>query len=324
MKTSDLTLWFLCLMIPLFLLLQWRDEDTTTNKRLSLQYDKAITAAVQDSVHTLRLNSDPDLESGYGSFKFNRVNREEALSSFFETLSFNFGAEDIVAKDILERYVPAIGVVDYDGLHLSVYKTYKDEGGHKAWKRVWLPKIPYSYEDGEGNVISFRLDDTVRVFDASNKKWLEGPRKEVAPYISIPLLTDEQTFDSVRRTAIINTLQENLAFYINEHNTYARHLGIDYTFALPVIPAEDWNNTVNDISVFGFLQGIPIERGYTYNNYSFGGSRLMKVKYLYGSTVNGKRIYYREDCGYNYPVDELFTDPKQAASKGYRYLACPR
>lgn len=324
MKITDLAIIFVCLLMPTLYFLQWQDEDLRRSAQLSTQYDAALSASVIDSIHTIRLNSQADLESGYESLKFNRVDKEGALDTFFKTLNTNFGAEESIGQDIISRYVPVVGIVDYAGVHMNVYDTYTNDEGLTEWKRVWLPQIPYSYNDPAGNVISFRLDDTVRVYDVLSQEWQEGPRNEVNTLVTIPLLNNEEEFESVRRETIVSTLQENLQYYINEHNTYTRSLGVNYTFVLPTISQEDWNNSINDISIFGFIQGIPLGRGHTYNNYAFAGSRLMKNTNILGSVVDGKKVYYREDCGYNYPVEEVFYSGKQAASKGYYYLSCTK
>lgn len=312
-------------MVPLFFLIQWKDEGVTKTVQLTNQYNSALTAGVQDGAFTMRMNSDANFESGYGTFKFNHVNKEEALSSFFETLNLNFGAAEPIGQDVLSRYVPVIGVIDYDGLHINAFDKYENEHGTTTWKRVWLPEIPFTYHDSTGNIIKFSIDEYVQVYDQALQKWVSGPRLEIAPQVTIPLLT-APNFEVIRRQVIVNTLQDQLAYYINEHNTYTRKLGINYTFALPTISQEDWNNSVSDISFFAFIQGVPLERDSIYNNYSFAGSRLTKTTNFFGSVVDGRKIYYRENknCGTTYPIDEIFSSAKQAAKKGYSYKSCSR
>jgi hypothetical protein len=324
MKITDFAVAFATIMLPVLFLLQWKEEGFVKANELMHQYDIALTNAVNDAAHHMRLTSEADYERGYGTFNYTHVDKEEALESFFRTLSINFGVEDSISRDVLSRYVPAVGIIDYDGLNLNVYKKFKNSEGNNVWERMWLPEIPFMYNDPDGNIIKFSVDDYVTVFDQTTQQWVEGSRVEVAPRVTIPLLTADN-FETIQRQTIVNTLQENLAYYINEHNTYVKGLDINYVFALPTIPQEDWNNSVKDISFFSFVQGVPLERSdATFNNYSFAGSRITNSIEIYGSTVNGKKVYYRETCGFTYPIEEVFTSESQAAKKGYFPQSCGR
>jgi len=107
-------------------------------------------------------------------------------------------------------------------------------------------------------------------------------------------------FHRRRRECIINTLEKVLIQEFNEHNSYADMLGITYNFALPDIGRDQWNNTIDDISVLSFIQGIPVGYDEYYNNYSLGGTSLVKSSLLYAETirVNGEihHVYHKEHC----------------------------
>lgn len=126
----------------------------------------------------------------------------------------------------LSLYVPVFAIVDYDGLLLNVYKEYKDARGDLVFDRVWLPKITFAYEDNRGNIINFTIDENIEIYDNGLKEWFEGTREELLAdsEIQIELLADAELFDSVRRTTIVNTLQEHIAYNINEHNVYKKRL----------------------------------------------------------------------------------------------------
>lgn len=78
-------------------------------------------------------------------------------------------------------------------------------------------------------------------------------------------------------------------------------LGVTYEFNLPEIAREQWNNTIDDISVLAFFQGMPIGVDSYYNNYSLGGTRIVQTSYLYAETLkdssgNTHKIYHKEYC----------------------------
>lgn len=289
------------------------------------KYEANLTVAAQDSIHVLRTNALPALQNSYESYNINPVNPQPAFDAFLNTLAINYGIEDETSKDMLSRYIPAFAVIDYDGLLLNVFKEYTDTRGDKVLDRVWLPKITFSYSDDEGNIINFTIDEDVEVYDRELGEWFIGKREELArdSEITIPLLTDLEHFDSVRRTTIVNTTQEHLAYYINEHNVYTKYLDSTYTFALPLIDKEEWLNTVNDISVLAFFQGYPSKFShYTYNKHAFVGARLNYKDRIYAGTVDGRNRYWGESCDLPYQPEEIFSNKRDAAANGYVEISC--
>ncbi|WP_066298021.1 hypothetical protein [Bacillus sp. FJAT-29937] len=323
MKTTDFAIIFIIIVLPLLVFSQWRSEDTNAFAKLNHQYEGAMTIASHDAIDQLRLNVKPNQEAGYDSMKFNRVNPEPAFDTFIHSLALNFDVKDEVTKDLMARYVPVFAILDYDGALLNVYQEIINGEGHKELKRVWLPKIPFSYHDNEGNVISFTLDDYVMVYDADIKEWVKGKREWIKNDVTIPLLHDPVQFNQIRRDTIVNTFQNELAYYINEHNVYTKQLGITYKFTLPLIPQEDWYNTIDDISIFTFFQGYPYERGEgTFNQYALAGSRLFKADVIHAAIVDGQKIFFNKSCGFPYVVEEIYPNKKEAARAGYTEKSC--
>ena len=130
-------------------------------------------------------------------------------------------------------------------------------------------------------------------------------------------------FHENRRKTIINILSACLREEINEHNRFADMLGSTYDFYLPEITNDDWVNTINDITVMAFVQGIPLGtlKGVYYNNYALGGSQIVKKDYLYGATYasSGAKLYHTKDCELikNDAYDVIFIDEDDAIQNGY-------
>lgn len=307
------------------LLQDWRIGERDGALELTRMYDGAVHAAVQDAALALHRNEYPQYEAGYDSLKYFRANKERALAQFYETLFTNFDISgDAIGQQVLLGYIHVIAVVDYDGYWIHAYSEIRNSNRELESRPLWHAKKPYAYADASGNSVSFTLDDYVHAFDPATKRWYEGKRERVneATGKRIPLLADPSQFEQVRRTTIVSTLQADLAYHINLHNTHARKLGITYTFTLPLIGQEDWNNTVDDIGFIAFIQGLPIGVHY-YNNYAFGGGRLVKRPVVYGAIRDGIRIYYRSRCGEREAVVETFASEKEAAAQGYFPRPCP-
>jgi len=299
--------------------------DTETQRRMmitELRYDAALDTAVDDAAQALLINVNQQQEARYESAKRVRVNKEEAVDSFYRTLYMDFGiAEDTIAQGVLNRYIPAVIVIGYDGFWVYAEEEFANAAGETEIRPAWGPKKPYAYADTLGNSVSFTLDDYVTAYEAGSRTWREGFRSEIQITTAIPLLRDAEVFEQVRRSTIVNAIQNELAFRINRHNQYASRYGISYTFTLPTISAEEWNNTVNDVGVMAFVQGIPMGRK-TYNNYALGGSRVLKKPVIIGAVKEGKKVYYRSACAFPYTVEEEFASEKAASQKGYMPLPC--
>lgn len=257
MKITDVIIIFFIISLPFFFFAQAKSENTTTFAELNQHHEGAVTVAAQDAITALRTNVTPKLEQGYDSYKYNPADPTLAYDAFMRTLAMNYKVEGENSMDVLATYVPVFSVLDYDGLLLNVYQQTKGANGEKQFERVWLPKIPFSYADDSGNVVNFTVGDDVEVYVRTLNEWHTGKRAELAAdsEITIPLLAEADAFDKIRRQKIVQTMQEQFAYYVNEHNVYAKYLDMTYKFVMPMIPEDDWFNTVDNVSIFAFFQG---------------------------------------------------------------------
>lgn len=107
------------------------------------------------------------------------------------------------------------------------------------------------------------------------------------------VIVDASDFHKLRRDTIINLITSVLQEEVNEHNTYADLIGVNYNFYLPTIAKEQWQNTIDDISVLAFFQGMPIGTDSYYNNYSLGGARIVQKHDFYGTS---DKLYHKYNC----------------------------
>lgn len=324
MKITDLAIAFTAVFFPMFLILGMRSDSLEQVRYIEMTYTAALRTAVQDGAAVLNVNESQQYEAAYDSLKYTRVDKDKALEMFSRTLYHNMGiGDDPAAQHALWWYVPAIAVIDYDGYYVYALQNYEGSAGDPLIQHQWTPKIPFAWSDEQGNSIHFSLDEYVEVYESGSGKWHSGIRSELANEIHVPLLSSGDVFDQVRRRAIVDAVQEDLAYYISRHNELALRNGISYRFALPVISQEEWLNTVDDVGIMAFIQGLPIGEQ-RYNNYALGGGRLVKSPVYFGGVdpVSGMKYYYRSSCPYPYRVEEVFPGPKEAASAGYIEKSC--
>ncbi len=323
MKITNLAVIFVLILLFIFVKNNLDQEDNRNNLQLQLRYNRAIDTATQDAAHALITNASQPTESQYQSTKQVRINKEAAADTFFHTMYLNFNvAADPNGQQMLNGYIPALIVVGYDGYYVYQFEKYQNAEGQTEFRHVWSPKKPYAYKDEQNNTYAFTLDDYVTMHRAADGKWLHGFRSELQEQADVKLLEDADAFDAMRRTTIVNTLQNDLEHTINRYNTDTKRYGVSYTFTVPYISQEDWNNTINDAGVLAFVQGIPLGSQY-YNNYALGGARIVKTDTFNGVVAEGRKYYFpSRSCQSPYATEEVFTSAKEAAANGYFPLNC--
>ncbi|MDQ0493328.1 hypothetical protein [Paenibacillus brasilensis] len=324
MKITDFAVIFILLFLPFGVIGDLRVQNQREVQRLEMKYTSALHTAVQDAGAVLSQNERQEREAGYGSDKFFRVDKEEALSTFLHTLFLNVGIDgDTVAQRALLDYIPVIVILDYDGYYTFASETYIDGDGQTAIGSKWSEKKPFAYADSVGNSVGFTLDNYVHAYDAQNHRWVEGFQKELQGQTGISLLNNPETFEQIRRSTIVHSVQEDLARLINLHNQKAARNGVAYRFTLPTIPQEEWYNTVDDVGLMAFIQGIPVGDRF-YNNYGFGGGRVVRRQAIIGGLEpdTGMKYFYRDSCPAPFQARERFSDEKSAAAAGYFEFKC--
>jgi hypothetical protein len=136
-------------------------------------------------------------------------------------------------------------------------------------------------------------------------------------------------FQKKRREVITNSIKAALKSEVNEHNDFAKYLGVAYTFNIPDVSDVEWHNAINDISFLAFIQGIPIGTDSFYNNYALGGSRIIKSTDIYATDDGDGKRYHNDKCSkisngtvIDYTkVKEIFLNNNDAAVAGY--YPCP-
>jgi hypothetical protein len=324
MKITDWAIIFIIFVVPFLWLNQLKVQDIREISALQIKYNSVLRAAVQDGVSALNINANQQYENGYSSLKFMNSDKELAISSLKRTLFSNFGVkDDPIGKRILMSYIPVIVVIEYDGYSTYAVNDLIDSEGEVIATHAFRPKKPYVYFDDAGNSISFTLDSHVTAYEALSQNWIQGFQHELSDRVNITLLKDNELFEQVRSSTIVRNIEEEIETIIYQHNEYATDIGVKYTFTLPVISKEDWNNTIQDVGMLIFLQGIPVGNQY-YNNFAFAGGRMLKATPIVGGVDanSGHKYYYRQseplsDLTSLYTPNEIFTSRKEAVKQGY-------
>jgi len=313
MKLSHLIIIFVIVTVPINFMLSIKTKTLEQTNIRKIEIDHILDTAIIDATTVLKQSVENN----------QKLKKEEAVNAFYKTLCVNFG---IVGDSYLEKkiigYIPAIIIVDNDGLYLLSNNEYIDENNDKVIAPTWSAKKPYTYSDNQ-YLYSFTLNDYLTVYDLNSRTIQKGKQKDLKGIINSEIIQNDTLFDEVRRRTIIETIKREMTFSINNHNLIAKQYGIAYNFSLPVIEEEDWYSTVDDISIIAFFQGIPLGMGNIYyNNYAIGGAKVIKKESFYlQEEPSGITFYHRQSCPLLNNQNRVVKSQKEAALNGA--LPCP-
>lgn len=218
---------------------------------------------------------------------------------------------DILSMLTLEA-LPQL-TTDMSLIMYGLTKAYDDSG-------VTLPTLPhYLTTTSTSGSVPMTRDYSDIYTDAAN---------------NTPTLDDDVSeFNIKRREVIIELITSTLNEKMNKHNRYADMMGITYDFYLPDIKNAEWINSIDDISIMAFIQGIPVGTDSYYNNYALGSARIVRAERYYALDDGSGIYYHKKDCQ-DFTDNILYdtnNDPKNVeaflskinAAKA-RYYPCPK
>lgn len=264
---------------------------------------KNLSSAVSDAVNCL---------SKTGSYGTGTINKEEVLTTFFASLYSSMGIiSDKTAQSEIEIYIPVILLCDTDGYYVYYYDEYKADDGNTYIERICTEKMPYSYED-DYFIYRFTLTDMVYIYDKSDifkqegrfvyidyKELSENPAyEELNLKYGNSFLFHNNDYETVKKTAIINKLEETLAYYTSRHNDIAVKQGITYAFTFPYGMKDQWADYIDDVNMIVVFQGYPYgpDRNYRYNKIVSAGANILKRPKYFVEQKSWYKLAHRQGC----------------------------
>lgn len=287
MKITDLAIIFILITIPFLLTTKIKRDYLHNASEQSILYNRILDTAIEDAIGIYDNDEsiDPDL----------------AREVFFKTLKVNFEMPDTSSSTSqLSKYVPAMVSIEKDGFSVLAQDEYINTDGYKERRLLWQPKEPYSYHEGN-YIYRFYLDDHLEIYNVDLSRFYKGSYQSLKDNAALAdtILMEEEKYNIIKDREIINRIQRELNYHINAYNSFSKKFGISYKFFLPTIEKDDWENSIADVSLMVFFQGLPIgSKGNYYNNYAVGGSRLIKSKtyYVIKNIDMGKEEYHNKSC----------------------------
>lgn len=314
MKLSNLVILFCIIVISVIVVLDQRMESSANVATQKIQYSRAIDNSIDEALDAL---------VEWDSADRVQINKDEAVERFFNSMYCNFGVmHDPEGQDRIQLYTPICAVIETDGFYVYHQERVQMTDALTVQRR-WTEKIPFSYDDGT-NYWAFSLNDQVRVVRKSDGSILVGDIDDLWGSISSPLKTSSDYYEGKKREIIIQTIKEELAWYVNHHNEIANLWGISYSFSLPDFDGEDLFRSVDNVSFLAVFQGYPYSEYSrdTYNRFAFGGAQLAKESQFYVQAGGeGVKYYHLYDCPQCSVHTEVYKTMKEASEAGAR--PCP-
>ncbi|BCN30247.1 hypothetical protein [Anaeromicropila herbilytica] len=310
MKLTNLAIVFSVLSIATFVIIDAKVNNLCAQEKMKIEYNRRIDNAIDDGIYELvELDNNRKIS----------LNKENAVNMLMNSLYSNF---NVLGQKVLEEklglYIPIITVIDRDGFYIY-HIDVVEKNGERVLERHWTDKIPYSYEK-DNLIYRFTLDQYVYLYDKTTNVRSKGLYTDLKSQYPNSILSEDTTFEHIRRRTIINQIEDYMREYINQHNHIAQNFGITYEFYLPQIEKNDWYRTIDDISMLVLFQGYPY--GITgedfYNRYAFGGARITKSKsyYVEKSRSDGRRYYHKDNCSELQNKDEMYSTKEECAKEG--------
>lgn len=309
MKIQHLSILFAVILFVIMFIFDMKTSTLNLVLDEKEEIDASLNTSIDDGVDTM--------SESYTNRSL-MSSREEGMNVFFLSLYSSFGiASDVVSQQKLRGYIPVIVITDNDGLYMFYHDEYVTSTGISTLSMRWSERFPYAYED-EYFIISFTMGDTIKLYDKQHLLFSDDICQEMdihefqvmdegiafrRDHPDYFLLNDE-SFYLVKKSTIVQTINEKMMYYINAHNYIASQYGIAYEFAMPVIDELEMLRSVEQPGMIVVFQGYPIKgtREY-YNRVDVAGASICKENTYYIEDKSWYKVYHVESC------DEVGTNP---------------
>lgn len=153
MKLTDFALIFIGVTLPIIIIVYVNVSFTIKAEEQEMYYKKVISTSLNDASDQMKEveNSDSEIDYGYSGVSNNKisVNSQVAVDTFLNSMYNNFGIKgNKDAENYLQYFIPAIAVIDYNGVQVSSIESFEDDSldGQKVVRHSLKPKKYYTYE----------------------------------------------------------------------------------------------------------------------------------------------------------------------------------
>ena len=149
MKITDFAMIFIAITLPIIIVVYINVSYTIKAEEQEMYYNQLINSAIEDATTEMKQieNEDKGIDYGYSGEEDKKisVNAQVAQRAFFNSLYNNFGIKgNDTAQRYLQLFVPALAIIDYNGVYISSLEEYELNGVNVIEHTV-KPKKYYTY-----------------------------------------------------------------------------------------------------------------------------------------------------------------------------------
>lgn len=149
MKITDFAMIFIAITLPIIIVVYINVSYTIKAEEQEMYYEQLVNSAIEDATAMMKEieNEDKDIDYGYSGEEDKKisVNAHVAVNTFFEALYNNFGVKgNTGAQSYLQLFIPALAIIDYNGVYISSVEEYNKDGVSVIEHAV-KPKKYYTY-----------------------------------------------------------------------------------------------------------------------------------------------------------------------------------
>lgn len=315
MKIIKYSVLIIFTIIPFLIITTINVSNLLESKKLEKQYSSIVKNSISDGLVALKTHTEANIN--YNEKKEVVTNSKEVINAILSTLYYGFGAIGELDKININKHIPAIIIIGYDGYYLYGLQEVVNNLGELEIRHILTEKKYYTYKDVNNRIIRFTLDEHIEIYDMDNNTIYIGNYKEG---ISEDI---QDSFHQIRKKEITTILEKELIKAVNKHNEYAKKLGVLYSFNYDIFVSEINKITLDDVGLIMFFQGKPIGNGEHINIISVKEGNVIRHNDYIAYEKEGKKHYCLKGCKKLNTIEEAsiierLTDSKEAAKKGYR------
>ena len=119
-------------------------------------------------------------------------------------------------------------------------------------------------------------------------------------------------YNDERNSVVVNSILEEVSYYVNNQNMLARGNNIPYIFEMPEISEEDWHRLLANPTLISFMQGYQTPNWTSFINiYALSGGEVIKQKQYFITEEGGEKHYHLLDTANRYHHIELRRIPEE-------------
>lgn len=267
MSWTDIIIFFLSIFMSIesVVLINQRMEQATNHANNI--YGTYVITACEDAMELLQTDAEELSEDG--NKNKNTIwkeydTREKAVNTFYSSLGLSLNKKGDYYYHDLEIMTPVICLVDYDGFYISYNAAFDDMSvSDEGYDKLHHITNLQTWAETVGRyTVRYYLNDNVQVITNYGVQY-SGNRKEVYAQIAakesyhtdLSYLIDDEEFDVTRNACVIQHIDEQIEYYINNLNNRADGYFTQYTLSLPENAGETWAGQIDNPTILAFIQG---------------------------------------------------------------------